>query len=283
MKNRFYLFAILLPIFLLANCGPQIPILSGTKQTEESKAVKSTLVSSVTLSLTTEPTTIYKNSVFTLTATVTNPGTEVASNARIKATRESGDFILDESEKLLGNLEPQPKGKTVTYRQSWSVTAGERSGSIAVRVKYDYVTKAGGDIVIYDLEKVNRDEKLRSEAQASPGILAFEGSSSPLKISLTDNGPFYYSPTHTTDRIFFSVENGGNGIVSDMKIRATIKIGNKFCKNNEVINLEAAGTANIECSFDLAKPSDYKTTIPFSIEIGYTYETSASKSISITK
>jgi hypothetical protein len=280
MKNRFYLFAILLPIFLL-----QLPctIPTVTKPTTQAKGIKSTQVASVTLDLSTSPTTIYENSGFLLIATVKNPGSEVASNVKIKAVRESGDFTLDESEKSLGNLEPPIKERILPSYQNWDVRAGERSGKITVRLKYDYKTRAGGDIVVYDLDKLKKDQKLMNEAQASAGILSFEGSKSPVKVFLTDSGAYFYSQSHTKDKIIISIQDAGDGIVSDMQVRATIKIGTIVCKNNEIINLRFAGSTDVICDFDLPKPSNYKTTIPLSIEMSYTYETSASKDISIIK
>ena len=282
MKNRIYLFAVLLPIFLLGFCD-WLPLPPTTKQPTEAKGIKSTEVSSVTLDLSITPTTIYENSVFTLTATVKNPGSEVASNAKIKAVRESGELTLDESEKSLGNLEPPVKERIIPYYQNWDVRAGKRSGKITVTLKYDYKTRAGGDIVVYDLDKLKKDEKLMKEAQASAGILSFEGSKSPVKVFLTDSGPYFYSSARTSDRIIFSIQDSGKGIVSDMQVKATIKIGGSYCKNNEVIDLRFAGSTDVICDFNLPRPSDYKTTVPFSIEITYTYETSASRDISIIK
>jgi hypothetical protein len=81
----------------------------------------------------------------------------------------------------------------------------------------------------------------------------------------------------------FSIEDSGNGMVTDMQVKVTIKIGDYYCKNNEVVDLKFTGSVDIPCDLNLQKPSDYKTTIPFEVEVTYSYETSASKDISITK
>ena len=285
MKNRSYLFALLLPIFFLAQCGPLQLIPPTEGNVTEAKGIKSTQVSSLTLDLSISPTTIYENSDFVLMATVKNPGTEVASNVKIKAERESGEFKLDEKEISLGSLDPPIKERILPTYQSWNVHAGQRSGRITVKLKYDYKTRAGGDIVVYDLEKLKKDQKLMSEAEASPAILSFEGSKAPVKVFVKDEGAYqyFYSPTHTKSKIIFSIQDAGNGIVTDMQVKATIKIGNEYCKNNEVIDLRFAGSTDIICDLTLPKPAEYKTTIPFNVEISYTYETSASQDISIAK
>jgi hypothetical protein len=249
----------------------------------EAKGIKSTQVSSLTLDLSISPTTIYENSDFVLMATVKNSGTEVANNVKIKAERESGELKLDEKEISLGSLDPPIRERILPAYQSWDVHAGQRSGKITVKLKYDYKTRAGGDIVIYDLEKLKKDQKLMTEAQTSAGILSFEGSKAPVKVFLTDNGAYFYSPSRTKDKIIFSIQDSGNGIVTDMQVKATIKIGNEYCKNNEVIDLRFAGSTDIICDLTLPKPTEYKTTIPFNVEISYTYETSASQDILIAK
>jgi len=273
MKNRFYLFAILLPIFLF-----QLPCTFLTPSTGAAKGIKSTKVSSLTLDLNTTPTTIYENSAFTLAATIKNPGSEVATNIKIKAVRESGDFTLDESEKSLNDLEPKK-----TSSQSWNVNAGKRSGKLSVTLKYNYLTKASGDILIYDWDKVKLSKKLTDEFKASAGILSFEGSNAPVEVSVEDSGPLNYSSTHTKDKIKFFVKDKGNGLVTDMKVNVMIKIKDNYCKNKEFVTLNPEGSAEIECNIDLQKPSDYKTSIPFQVEVSYTYETSASKEISLVK
>jgi hypothetical protein len=273
MKNRFYLFAILLPIFLF-----QLPCTFLTLPTGPAKGIKSTKVSSLTLDLNTTPTTIYENSAFTLAATIKNPGSEVASNIKIKAVRESGEFTLDESEKSLNDLEPQK-----TSSQSWNVNAGKRSGKLSVTLKYNYLTKASGDILIYDWDKVKLSKKLTEEFKASAGILSFEGSNAPVEVSVEDSGPLNYSSTHTKDELKFFVKDKGNGLVTDMKVNVMIKIKDNYCKNKEFVALNPEGSAEIECNIDLQKPSDYKTSIPFQVEVSYTYETSASKEISLVK
>jgi hypothetical protein len=286
MKSRLYAFVLLLPVFLLASCLDIFnlgPTFGEQKQPTEGKGIKSTTVSSVTLDLSVTPGTIYENSSFLIRATVKNPGSEIATNTRIKATKESGDFTLDETEKPLGDLEPPIKERVIPYYQDWDVSAGERSGKISIRLKYDYKTRAGGDIVVYDLDKIKRDEKLMNEAQTSAGILSFEGSKAPIKVSVGDNGAYLYSATHTKDKIMFSIEDSGNGMVTDMQVKVTIKIGDYYCKNNELVDLKFTGSVDIPCDLNLQKPSDYKTTIPFEVEVTYSYETSASKDISITK
>jgi hypothetical protein len=287
MKNRSYLFALLLPVFLTtADFCSQLQLPQARGNVTEAKGIKSTQVSSLTLDLSISPTTIYENSDFVLMATVRNPGTEVASNVKIKAERESGEFKLDEKEISLGSLDPPIRERILPAYQSWDVHAGQRSGKITVKLKYDYKTRAGGDIAVYVSERIKKDQKLMTEAQTSAGILSFEGSKAPVKVFLIDNGAYFYSESNKEiypKQIIFSIQDAGNGIVTDMRIKATIKIGDKYCKNNEAIDLRFAGSTDIICDLPLPTPAGYKTTIPFNVEISYTYETSASLDIPVAK
>ena len=289
MRDFVWITAIIFSLILLAGCtipgtNIELPEPGGGTTTTTipgGGVIRSTEVSGVELEITTSPSTIYEESSFTLMATVKNLGSETAKDVTIQAAKESGDFTLDESEKSLGDLEPPIKERIIPTYQTWDVTAGKRSGKINVRVKYSYSTKTAADIQIYDLDKLKMNKDLMEEAQSSPGILSFEGSKAPVKVSVQDAGPYYYTSTHTRDKIIFSIENVGNGIVKDNKIKTTIKIGDSYCKNGEDVDLKFVGSTEIICDFDLPKPTDYKTTIPFDVSLEYSYEITGSKSIQI--
>jgi hypothetical protein len=248
------------------------------------RGVKATQVSEVILVSNVTPSVVYENSVATLTAKIENHGSEVAKNAFIQATRISGDITIDNENPIsLGDIEKPIKGKPIPSYQSWSLTAGTRSGDVKITLKYDYLTWAAGDVQIYDLDKLKTDEKLMNEAQSSAGILSFDGSKAPLKISINDNGPFYYTTTHTSDKLILSIENAGSGRVIDNKVKATIKIGDTYCKNGETIDLRFVGSTDVICDFTLPKPSDYKTSVLLDVKLEYTYEVSSTQHIEITK
>jgi len=209
-------------------------------------------------------------STFTVSVDISNEGDSNAENVKASLKRFTGDFNVL-SEDCTSSLLEKKSESPLTCE--WDVEAGERSGDLILTLTYDYQSRAEGDILVYNLE----DASIKEEAESASGVPSdsFKGTAAPIVIVVNETKPVTYKGTPKTASYEFDLVNPNEeGRVSNVKV--TIKIGDEVCVDKELSESEVKKlnsgerTWKKDCKFTPPQ-TDSKTSVPFSVEVKYTY------------
>lgn len=179
----------------------------------------------------------------------------------------------------MGDAQWEPTSPTLRVDNTYTAS---------VRLKYDYVTSAHGDIKVYTQDYLKTRPEEAESIMKSPGIASFSVSKAPVTVSLTGVArPLVTSPGKTAS-IAVLISNIGQGAPfknteNDMTITIdSIKVGDTTCVSGVDKRLPRGGQGSASCSFKIPDFTDY-STVPIDVQLSYSYFVDASTTIKVLK
>ena len=265
MKNEYLLFTVipLILAFSLSGCDNlKLPLTTET-QVKTALSTYSTAFGGLSLDFSLSDKTVYNDTSFTLDGILTNRGDQEAKNIKVtllkyKGILECANFSKPTS---IPSLFPGEQSDTI----SWDITPKDTGeAGVKASVSYHYSTSLITQVEIFSY-KYTIEKGGGKEYKESSGIISFNGSTSPVVISMK---PISKDKLRVRDsypvKIEFDITNPGYGIVNNTYI--TMESENKvICKTRQGEKI----TSNFKLSDEEVRKINMGSKFPIYCTINY--------------